>query len=103
VWTWFGCLTTLAKWQRAYGVTLSDEGLRELLRLLGFGFAWAFMLGARGDRPLGSGNRRFTQTAALIENTFEEMAALIDVNQFKELVNAIDANTEPAETPQSGQ
>jgi hypothetical protein len=110
VFEWFNCVPSLAKWQRAYGVTLSDEGLRELLRLVGFGSAWAFMLGARGDRPPDSGDRRLAHTAALIENTFEEMATLIDVNQFKELVEANDANrvhdlrpAEPVETPQPSQ
>jgi hypothetical protein len=107
---WFNCLPSLAKWQRDYGVTLSDDGLRELLKLLGFGSAWAFMLGARGDRPPGSAGRRFAHVAALIDLTFQELAEAIDANWLQELVEAADASgahdLQPAghvQTPSPGQ
>ena len=107
---WFNCLPSLARWQQDYGVTLSDDGLRELLKLLGFGSAWAFMLGARGDRPPGYTDQRLTDVAALIDLTFQELAAAVDVTWLQELVEAADASRghdlQPAgqvQTPSPGQ
>ena len=101
VWGWFGCMRAVAKWQKDSGVTLSDDGLRELLRLLGFHTAWAFLLGARGDRPPGadcSTGDSLARVAALIDITFQEIAEAItpeDLATFT-LPNSGGCDTMPA-------
>jgi hypothetical protein len=83
---WFSPLHMLAEWQTKHGVALTDAALKELLqRLLGFGFAWAFMLGARGDRPPSADRSTGNSTArvaALIERTFEKIAGLMTVEEL---------------------
>jgi hypothetical protein len=72
---WFSPLHALAEWKAKHGVALTDAALKELLqRFFGFGFAWAFMLGARGDRPPGYADKHFADVSSLIERTFERMA-----------------------------
>jgi len=81
---WFNCVPEIAKWQEDHGVTLTDGALREL----GFGFAWAWMLGARGDRPKSYADRPFPHVAALIDLTFGEWAEALTVDDLAELRSA---------------
>jgi len=95
---WFDPVPSIAKWEADHGITLTDDALRELLGLVGFHFALSYMLGARGDRPKGFAHRPFTDVAALIDLTFEELAEVIDADMLHDLRPA-----EPAESPPQGQ
>ena len=98
----FSPLFAVAELQAKHHVNLTDEALKELLgRLLGFGFAWAWLMGARGDRPPGadcSTGDSLARVAALIERTFEKMAEAItpeDLATFT-LPNSGGCDTMPA-------
>ena len=98
----FSPLSAVAEWQARHHVNLTDEALKELLgRLLGFGYAWAWLTGASGDHPPCadcSTDDSLAHVAALIECTFEKMAEAItpaDLATFA-LPNSCDGHTIPA-------
>ena len=85
---WFNDVPTIAQWQADHGVALTDGALRDLLEHFGFASAWAWMLGARGDRPKGCADRPFTYVAALIDMTYAELAQLVSVDNLGEFRSA---------------
>ena len=95
----FSPLSAVAEWQAKHHVNLTDEALKELMgRLLGFGFAWAWFTGARGDHPpcadCSTGDS-LARVAALIERTFEKMAEAITPEDLATFVspNSGDGHT----------
>ena len=83
---WFSPLSVVAEWQAKHGVSLTDQSLTELLQgLLGFGYAWAWLLGARGELPPSfarSTGGNAARVAALIDRTFEKMAEAVTVEEL---------------------
>jgi hypothetical protein len=85
---WFMPVHSIAAWKEKHGIDLTDAALSELLQKMGVDLAWAWLLGARGDRPpsveqLTSGT--LPKVASLIEGVFEKAAELLTVEDLEML------------------
>jgi hypothetical protein len=83
---WLSPLSAIAEWQAKHGVILTEGALKELLeRLFGFGFAWAWLLGAKSGHPPSASSLtddRSARVAALIERAFEKIAEAVTVENL---------------------
>jgi hypothetical protein len=82
---WFGCVRWLAEWQRKHDVAMTDDALRELLDMLGFGKAWAWLQGANGNKPPDSAGKSDLCIAAAIDCYFDDAAEVLTVERLAEL------------------